>query len=72
MAFADKEQFRILFLDKRNRIIADEVQQTSTVDPTLVYPHEVIKRALELSTTVIILMHNKLSHGPFASGEPFV
>ena len=71
MAFADKEQFRILFLDKRNRII-DEVQQTSTVDPTPVYPHEVIKRALELSTTAIILMHNKLSHGPFASGEPFV
>ena len=47
MAFADKEQFRILFLDKRNQLIADEVQQTGTVDHTPVYPREVIKRALE-------------------------
>ena len=49
MAFADKEQFRILFLDKRNQLIADEVQQTGTVDHTPVYPREVVKRALELS-----------------------
>ena len=49
MAFADKEQFRILFLDKRNQVIADEVQQTGTVDHTPVYPREVVKRALELS-----------------------
>ena len=49
MAFADKEQFRILFLDKRNQLIADEVQQIGTVDHTPVYPREVIKRALELS-----------------------
>src|SRR5436305_14849846 len=48
MAFADKEQFRILFLDKRNQLISDEVQQTGTVDHTPVYPREVIKRALEL------------------------
>jgi DNA repair protein RadC len=47
MAFADKEQFRILFLDKRNQLISDEVQQTGTVDHTPVYPREVIKRALE-------------------------
>ena len=49
MAFADKEQFRVLFLDKRNQLIADEVQQTGTVDHTPVYPREVVKRALELS-----------------------
>ena len=58
MAFADKEQFRILFLDKRNQLIADEVQQTGTVDHTPVYPREVVKRALELSATAIILVHN--------------
>ncbi len=58
MAFADKEQFRILFLDKRNQLISDEVQQVGTVDHTPVYPREVIKRALELSATAIILVHN--------------
>jgi DNA repair protein RadC len=58
MAFADKEQFRILFLDKRNQLITDEVQQVGTVDHTPVYPHEVIKRALELSACAIILVHN--------------
>ena len=47
MAFDDKEQFRILFLDKSNQLIADEVQQSGTVDHTPVYPREVIKRALE-------------------------
>jgi DNA repair protein RadC len=51
MGFASKEQFRILFLDKRNQIIADEVQQTGTVDHTPVYVREVVKRALELSAT---------------------
>lgn len=58
MAFADIEQFRILFLDKRNQLIADELQQTGTVDHTPVYPREVIKRALELSATAVILVHN--------------
>jgi DNA repair protein RadC len=58
MAFEDKEQFRILFLDKRNQLIADEVQQTGTVDHTPVYPREVVKRALELSATAVILVHN--------------
>ena len=57
MAFSDKEQFKIFFLDKRNQIIADEVQQTGTVDHTPVYPREVVKRALELSATAIILVH---------------
>ena len=56
--FADREQFRVLFLDKRNALIADEVQQTGTVDHTPVYPREVVKRALELSATAIILVHN--------------
>jgi DNA repair protein RadC len=58
-AFADREQFRVLFLDKRNQLIADELQQVGTVDHTPVYPREVVKRALELSaTTAIILVHN--------------
>jgi DNA repair protein RadC len=64
MAFAEREQFRILFLDKRNALIADEVQQTGTVDHTPVYPREVIKRALELSATAIILVHNSPTRNP--------
>ena len=67
MAFADKEQFRILFLDKRNQLISDEVQQVGTVDHTPVYPREVIKRALELSATAIILAHNHPSGDPTPS-----
>ena len=66
-AFADKEQFRVLFLDKRNQLIADEVQQTGTVDHTPVYPREVVKRALELSATAIILVHNHPSGDPTPS-----
>ncbi|WP_375412943.1 DNA repair protein RadC [uncultured Bradyrhizobium sp.] len=67
MAFADKEQFRILFLDKRNQLISDELQQIGTVDHTPVYPREVIKRALELSATAIILVHNHPSGDPTPS-----
>ena len=67
MAFADKEQFRLLFLDKRNQLIADEVQQTGTVDHTPVYPREVIRRSLELSATAIILVHNHPSGDPSPS-----
>ena len=66
-AFADREQFRILFLDKRNQLIADEVQQVGTVDHTPVYPREVVKRALELSATAIILVHNHPSGDPTPS-----
>jgi DNA repair protein RadC len=66
-AFAEKEQFRILFLDKRNQLIADEVQQEGTVDHTPVYPREVVKRALELSSTAIILVHNHPSGDPTPS-----
>jgi DNA repair protein RadC len=67
MAFENKEQFRILFLDKRNQIIADEVQQTGTVDHTPVYVREVVKRALELSATAIVLVHNHPSGDPTPS-----
>jgi DNA repair protein RadC len=67
MAFADKEQLRVLFLDKRNRLIADELQQEGTVDHTPVYPREVVKRALELSATAIILVHNHPSGDPTPS-----
>ena len=67
MAFADREQFRLLFLDKRNQLISDEVQQIGTVDHTPVYPREVIKRALELSATAIILVHNHPSGDPTPS-----
>ncbi len=67
MAFADKEQFRVLFPDKRNQLIADEVQQTGTVDHTPVYPREVVKRALELSATALILVHNHPSGDPTPS-----
>jgi DNA repair protein RadC len=67
MAFADREQFRILFLDKRNFLIADEVQSTGTVDHTPVYPREVVKRALELSASALILVHNHPSGDPTPS-----
>ena len=67
MAFAEKEQFRILFLDKRNQLISDEVHQTGMVDHTPVYPREVIKRALEVSATAIILVHNHPSGDPTPS-----
>ncbi len=67
MAYEDKEQFRLLFLDKRNQLIADEVQQKGTVDHTPVYPREVVKRALELSATALILVHNHPSGDPTPS-----
>jgi DNA repair protein RadC len=65
--FDHKEQFRILFLDKKNQLIADEVQQEGTVDHTPVYVREVLKRALELSATAIILVHNHPSGDPAPS-----
>jgi DNA repair protein RadC len=67
MAFAEKEHFRVLFLDKRNQLIADEVQQSGTVDHTPVYPREVIQRALELSATAVVLVHNHPSGDPSPS-----
>jgi DNA repair protein RadC len=67
MGFEAREQFRILFLDKKNRLIADEVQQQGTVDHTPVYIREVVKRALELSASAIILVHNHPSGDPTPS-----
>jgi DNA repair protein RadC len=67
MAFAEKEQFRLLFLDRRNALIADEVQQSGTIDHTPVYPREVVKRALELSASALILVHNHPSGDPTPS-----
>ncbi|WP_160004386.1 DNA repair protein RadC [Rhizobium sp. 18055] len=67
MAHETREQFRILFLDKRNALIADEVQGLGTVDHTPVYPREVVKRALELSATALILVHNHPSGDPTPS-----
>jgi DNA repair protein RadC len=64
MAFSEREQFRILFLDNRNGLIADEVQQKGTVDHTPVYPREIVRRALELSATAVILVHNHPSGDP--------
>lgn len=66
-AYEAKEQFRILFLDKKNRLIADEIQGQGTVDHTPVYVREVVKRALELSSTAIVLVHNHPSGDPTPS-----
>ncbi|QCI64863.1 RadC family protein [Phreatobacter stygius] len=67
MAFAEREQFRVLYLDKKNALIADEVQGEGTIDHTPVYPREVLKRALELSATALILVHNHPSGDPTPS-----
>lgn len=67
MAYETREQFRVLFLDKKNRLIADEVQQQGTIDHTPVYPREVVRRALELSASAIIVVHNHPSGDPTPS-----
>ena len=67
MAHKDTEQFRILFLDRKNTLIADEVQQKGTIDHTPVYPREVVKRALELGSAALILVHNHPSGDPTPS-----
>ena len=63
------EQFRILFLDRKNKLLRDEVQGRGTVDHTPVYPREVVKRALELGASSIILVHNHPSGDPTPSGS---
>ena len=63
----DTERFRILYLTRKNVLIADEVQQKGTVDHTPVYPREVIKRALELGATALIMVHNHPSGDPTPS-----
>lgn len=84
MAHESKEHFRVLFLNKKNALIADEIQGSGTVDHTPAYPREIMKRALDLGSTAIILMHNHPSGDPKPSqadldmtrhiiraGEPF-
>jgi DNA repair protein RadC len=67
MARALTEEFRVLFLDRKNVLVADEVHQRGTVDHTPVYPREVVKRALELAASAIILVHNHPSGDPTPS-----
>jgi DNA repair protein RadC len=69
MAHLDREEFRILFLDKKNHLIADEVQGKGTVDHAPVYPREIMRRALELSACAIILVHNHPSGDPEPSTD---
>ena len=69
MAFLDHEEFRILFLDKKNFLIADEVQGVGTVDQAPVYPREIMRRALELGASALILVHNHPSGDPEPSTE---
>ncbi len=68
MAHRETEQFRVLFLDRKNVLIADEPQQSGTVDHVPVYPREVVKRALELNASALILVHNHPSGDPEPSG----
>jgi DNA repair protein RadC len=67
MGFEASEHFRILCLDKKNGLIADELQQRGTVDHTPVYVREVVKRALELSASAVVLVHNHPSGDPTPS-----
>jgi DNA repair protein RadC len=67
MARCANEEFRVLFLDRKNVLIADEVQTKGTVDHAPVYPREIVKRALELSASAIILVHNHPSGDPTPS-----
>ena len=67
MSHRETEQFRILFLDRKNVLIADEEQARGTVDHVPVYPREVVKRALELNASAIILVHNHPSGDPTPS-----
>jgi DNA repair protein RadC len=67
LAHEAREQFRVLFLDKKNQLIADEVMNKGTVDHAPVYPREVMRRALELSASAVILVHNHPSGDPTPS-----
>ena len=69
MAHETREQFRVLFLDKKNGLIADEIQQIGTIDHTPVYPREVVKRALQLSASALVLVHNHPSGDPSPSRD---
>lgn len=67
MAFGEREELRVLFLDKKNGLIRDEVMQTGTVDHTPVYPREILRRALQLNASAVILVHNHPSGDPTPS-----
>jgi len=67
MARAPREEFRVLFLDRKNVLIADEVQSAGTIDHTPVYPREIVKRALDLGASAMILVHNHPSGDPTPS-----
>lgn len=69
MANENNEQFRLIFLNKKNEVMADEVQQTGTVDFTPAYPREIMKRALEIGATALILVHNHPSGDPTPSAD---
>lgn len=69
MAHQETEQFRVLYLDRKNVLIADEPQARGTVDHVPVYPREVVKRALELNASALILVHNHPSGDPTPSAE---
>lgn len=67
MSRREQEEFRVLFLDRKNVLIADELQQRGTIDHTPVYPREIVKRALELGASAVILVHNHPSGDPTPS-----
>lgn len=67
MSHLNIEQFRLLFLDQKNKVIADEIQQQGTINRTSVFPREVVKRSLELGATSLIMVHNHPSGDPTPS-----
>lgn len=67
LAHEKREHFRVLFLNRKNQLMSDEVQQTGTVDQAPVYPREIVKRALELGASAVILVHNHPSGDPTPS-----
>jgi DNA repair protein RadC len=67
MAYDKRETVRLLFLDRKNKVMADEVQQTGTVDQAPIYPREVVKRALDLGASALIIVHNHPSGDPTPS-----
>jgi len=69
LAHEPKEKFHCLFLDSRNRLIADELMAEGTVNALMIYPREVMKRALALHATALILVHNHPSSGPKPTRE---
>jgi len=67
MAHLEREQFRLLFLDRKNQLIIDEIQQEGTISQTAIYPREVVKRALDVGASSIIMVHNHPSGDPTPS-----